>query len=358
VSLAQSSADAKRLSGPERAAILFLGLQQEQISKLIDHLNEDEIRTISRTMSRLGKVDPAIVEAVFNDFGESAASGGVIVGTNQTTERLLRSVLIGRDELVDSIIQEISGPPKSNTWERVTTVEAKTLADYLGNEHPQVAAVVLSQLFADYAAQVLSQLPAASAADIMVRLLEVSTVNREILDDIERALRNDLGMDLVQDKKKDPHNYMADLIGRVNSDTETRLLGSLESVSPEHAAMVRKHMFTFADLIKISTASIQALLQECDKSRLAMALKLADESQQQKFLSNMSERQAKMFREELESGGTPRKPEVEEAQKEIVLLAKALAAAGLLSLEPEEVAVEAAPDAAADEAPPAEAAAA
>ena len=123
----------------------------------MDHLNEDEIRTISRTMSRLGKVDPAIVEAVFADFGDSAASGGVIVGTTQTTERLLRSVLIGRDELVNSILQEISGPPKSNTWERVTTVEAKTLADYLGNEHPQVAAVVLSQLFADYAAQVLAQ---------------------------------------------------------------------------------------------------------------------------------------------------------------------------------------------------------
>jgi len=358
VSLAQSSADIKRLSGPERAAILFLGLQQEQITKLMDHLNEDEIRTISRTMSRLGKVDPAIVEAVFNDFGDSAASGGVIVGTTQTTERLLRSVLIGRDELVDSILQEISGPPKSNTWERVTTVEAKTLADYLGNEHPQVAAVVLSQLFADYAAQVLAQLPQASAADIMLRLLEVSAVNREILDDIERALRNDLGMDLVQDKKKDPHNYMADLIGRVNSDTEARLLGSLESLSPEHAAMVRKHMFTFADLIKISTSSIQALLQECDKSRLAMALKLSDDSQRQKFLSNMSERQAKMFRDELESGGAPRKPEVEEAQKEIVLLAKALSAAGLLSLEPEEMPAEAAPAAATDEAPPTEAAAA
>ena len=113
MSLAESSADAKRLSGPERAAILFLGLQQEQISKLMDHLNEDEIRTISRTMSRLGKVDPVIVEAVFSDFGDSAASGGVIVGSNQTTERLLRAVLIGRDELVDSIIQEISGPPKS-----------------------------------------------------------------------------------------------------------------------------------------------------------------------------------------------------------------------------------------------------
>jgi flagellar motor switch protein FliG len=346
VSLAQSSVDAKRLSGPERAAILFVGPQQEQISKLMEHVNEDEIRT----MSRLGKVDPAIVEAVFSDFGDSAASGAII-GTNQTTERLLRSVLTGRDELVDFIIQEISGPGKSNTWERVTTVEAKVLADYLGNEHPQVAAVVLSQLFADYAA-------ASSAAEIMVRLLEVPTVNREILDDIERTLRNDLGMDLVQEKRRNPHNYMADLIGRLNSDTEARLLGSLESVSPEHAAMVRKHIFSFVDLMRVSGTAIQALLQECDKSRLAMALKLSDEATRQKFLSNMSERQAKMFREELDSGGAPRKPEVEEAQKEIVLLAKALSAAGLLSLEPEEVPAEAEPAVAADEAPPAEAAAA
>jgi flagellar motor switch protein FliG len=353
VSLAQSSVDAKRLSGPERAAILFVGPQQEQISKLMEHVNEDEIRT----MSRLGKVDPAIVEAVFSDFGDSAASGAII-GTNQTTERLLRSVLTGRDELVDFIIQEISGPGKSNTWERVTTVEAKVLADYLGNEHPQVAAVVLSQLFADYAAQVLALLPASSAAEIMVRLLEVPTVNREILDDIERTLRNDLGMDLVQEKRRNPHNYMADLIGRLNSDTEARLLGSLESVSPEHAAMVRKHIFSFVDLMRVSGTAIQALLQECDKSRLAMALKLSDEATRQKFLSNMSERQAKMFREELDSGGAPRKPEVEEAQKEIVLLAKALSAAGLLSLEPEEVPAEAEPAVAADEAPPAEAAAA
>jgi flagellar motor switch protein FliG len=306
-------------------------------------------------MSRLGKVDPALVESVFDDFANHVASGGAIIGSNQTTERLLRSVLIGRDELVDSIIQEISGPPKSNTWERVTTVDAKVLAEYLGNEHPQVAAAVLAQLFADYAAQVLALLPEGIAADIMVRLLEVPPINRELLDDIERALRNDLGMDLSQEKRKDPHSYMADLVGRVNSDTEARLLGSLEAVSPEHAARVRKHMFTFANLVQITATSIQALLQECDKTRLAMALKLSDDTVRQKFLSNMSERQAKMFRDELDSGGPPRKPEVEEAQKEIVLLAKALAAAGLLSLEPEEAAAEPEPVA---ETPPAETAAA
>jgi flagellar motor switch protein FliG len=343
VSAVSPSPELQRLSGLERAAVLFLGLPQEQITKLMDLLNEDEIRSLSRTMSRLGKVSPEVVEAVYNDFVEHVATGGALIGSHQTTERLLRSVLIGRDELVDSIIQEISGPPKSNTWERVTTVEAAVLADYLAKEHPQVAAVVLSQLFPDYAAQVMAALPAERAPEVMVRLLEAPTINREVMEDIERALRNDLGMDLNQEKRKDPHHNMADLIGRVNSDTESRLMSSLEVVAPEHAARVRKHMFTFADLVKISAASVQALLQECDKSRLAMALKLSDEATRQKFLQNMSERQAKMFREELEAGGAPKKAEVEEAQKEIVLLAKALSAAGLLSLEPEDIPVDAGP---------------
>jgi flagellar motor switch protein FliG len=320
----------------ERAAVLLLGLPPEQMGKVMELLNEDEIRSISRTMSRLGKVDTAVVEAVCNDFTSRLAGGSTLVGSHETTERLLRAALIGRDELVDSIMQEVRGPATTGTWERVTTVDAKVLAAYLGNEHPQVAAVVLSQLFADYAAQVLAALPAESASDIMVRLLELAPVNRDVLDDIERALRNDLGMDLGQDKKKDPHGYMADLICRVDGDTEARLLASLEADAPEHAAQVRKNMFTFPDLVKISAASIQALLQECDKSRLAVALKLSDDATRQIFLGNMSERQAKMFREELETGGNPKKTEVEAAQKEIVLLAKALAAAGLISLEPEE----------------------
>jgi len=344
LSAVSSLSDLQGLTGTERAAVFFLGLPQTHITRLMDLLNEDEIRTLSRTMSSLGKVSPEVVEAVYADFSNHLATGGAIVGSHQTTERLLRSVLIGRDELVDSIIQEISGPPKSNTWERVTTVEAAALAVYLGKEHPQVAAVVLSQLFPDYAAQVMSLLPADSAADVLVRLLEVPPINREIMEDIERALRNDLGMDLSQDRKKDPYNNMADLLGRVNSDTETRLMASLETAAPEHAAKVRKFMFGFADLVRISQSSIQALLQECDKSRLAAALKLSDEPTRQKFLQNMSERQAKMFREELESGGAPKKPEVEQAQKEIVLLAKALSAAGLLSLEPEEVPADAPAD--------------
>ena len=325
-----------RLSGVERAAVLLLGLPPEHMGRVMELLNEDEIRSISRTMSRLGRVDPAVIEAVCTDFMGRLAGGNAIIGSHETTERLLRAALSGRDELVDSIMQEVRGPTTTGTWERVTTVDAKVLAAYLANEHPQVAAVVLSQLFADYAAQVLAALPPDAASDIMVRLLELGTVNRDILDDVERALRNDLGMDLGQDKKKNAHGYMADLIARVDGDTEARLLGALETSAPEHAAQVRKNMFTFADLVKISKTAVQALLQECDKSRLAMGLKLSDDATRQVFLQNMSERQAKMFREELESGGAPKKAEVEAAQKEIVLLAKALSAAGLISLEPEE----------------------
>src|SRR5262249_20673546 len=144
-------------------------------------LNEDEIRSISRTMSRLGKIDPAVMEAVCNDFMARLAAGGVLVGSHETTERLLRNALIGRDELVDSIMQEVRGPTTTGSGDGVTPVAARVLPQPPANEPPRVAAGGLPQLFADYAARVRGALPAEPASDIMVRLLELGTVNRDIL---------------------------------------------------------------------------------------------------------------------------------------------------------------------------------
>src|SRR5689334_8727032 len=120
VTTAPTPPNLPRLSGIDRAAILLLGLPSEHMGKVMELLNEDEIRSISRTMSRLGKVDPAVMEAVCNDFMARLAAGGVLVGSHESTERLLRNALIGRDELVDSIMQEVRGPTTTGSWERVT----------------------------------------------------------------------------------------------------------------------------------------------------------------------------------------------------------------------------------------------
>lgn len=334
MSAPQTAQQARPLSGSERAAIVLLSLGPEPASRLVELLSEEEIRQISKAMARLGQVNTALAQKVALDFAAHAANGASLVGSQQSTERLLRATMVGRDELVDTIMQDIRGGGGAAIWDKIAALDAKVFSNVLMREHPQTAAVVLSRVIPDFAAQVLAALPTELASAIMLRMLEIERLDQEVIEDIERGLWQDLQPLLQTDTGDDRHAFMADLIGRADSDTETRLLGAMESESPDQAAQVRKHMFTFVDIARMTDSSVQTLLNDVDKSRLAVAIRLTDEAMQKVFLRNMSERQAKLLRDELQMLTNVRKADAESAQREVVLLAKALAAAGTLQLRP------------------------
>jgi len=326
----------RALSGSERAAIVLLSLGPEQAGRLVELLSEEEIRQISKAMARLGEVDSTIAHKVVQDFAANTGSAGSIVGSQQSTERLLRATMAGRDDLVDTIMQDIRGGGGAAIWDKIAALDAKAFANFIVPEHPQTIAVVLSRVIPDFTAQVLGVFATELASNVMLRMLEIEKIDPEVIEDIERGLWQDLQPLMQTDGGDDRHAFMADLIGRVDSDTETRLLGAMEAESPDQAAQVRKHMFTFIDIAKMADSSVQTLLNDVDKARLAVAIKLSDETMQNVFLRNMSERQAKLLRDELQMLNNVRKSDAEAAQREIVLLAKALAAAGSLQLRPPE----------------------
>ena len=90
--------DYRTLSGPEKAAIFLLSLGEEYTAKLFEHMDDDEIMEISQTMAGLGKVSANVVERLFIDFAEQMTSTNALVGTLDSTERLLVKVL-GKDKV-------------------------------------------------------------------------------------------------------------------------------------------------------------------------------------------------------------------------------------------------------------------
>ncbi len=91
-------------------------------------------------------------------------------------------------------------------------------------------------------------------------------------------------------------------------------------------AVVRK--FTFEDLSKLDPSGVQTLLRNVDKTKLGTALKGASETLKDLFFSNMSERAAKILREDMAAMGPVRVRDVDEAQMYMVQLAQDLAARG------------------------------
>ncbi|MEQ9518533.1 MAG: flagellar motor switch protein FliG [Parvibaculum sp.] len=322
--------DIKVLTGPEKAAIFMLSLTDDNAVTVWEQLDEDEIREISVTMSTLGQVSSALVEALLVEFAGKMSGTGTIVGSFEATQRLLTRFL--PDDRVNTVMDEIRGPAGRTMWEKLGNVNEQVLASYLKNEYPQTVAVVLSKIKADHAARVLGSLPEDFALEVINRMLRMEAVQKEILEKVEQTLRAEFMSNLSRTNRRDSHELMAEIFNNFDRQTEGRFMASLEERNREAAEKIKALMFTFEDLSQLDPGSIQTLLRAFDKDKLGLALKGASDSLRDLFFSNMSERAGKILKEDMEVMGPVRLRDVDEAQMMMVNIAKDLAARGEIML--------------------------
>jgi flagellar motor switch protein FliG len=320
--------DASKLSGPEKAAVVLLSLGEDHAG-VWKQLDEEEIKVISQAMAGLGQVTSNVVEDLLVEF-VSGMGGGAITGSVELTQKLLASIMPG--EKVDTLMEEIRGPAGRTMWDKLGNVNEAVLANYLKNEYPQTVAVVLSKIKSDHAARVLTSLPEDFALECVTRMLRMEPVQREILDKIEQTLRTEFMSNLARTSKRDSHEMMADIFNAFDRQTEARFITALEERNREAAERIRALMFVFEDLSKLDPGGVQTLLRTVEKDQLGLALKGASDALREMFFSNMSERAAKIMREDMESMGPVRLREVEQAQMAMVQVAKDLANKGEIML--------------------------
>jgi len=164
--------------------------------------------------------------------------------------------------------------------------------------------------------------------EVIMRMLRMESVQKEVLDDVERTLRNEFMSNLARTNRRDAHEMMADIFNFLDRNMESRFLTALEERNRDSAERIKALMFTFEDLAKLDPGGVQTLLRSVEKDKLAIALKGASEELRDLFFSNMSERAAKIMREDMQAMGPVRLRDVDEAQMYIVQLAKDLAANG------------------------------
>ena len=321
--------DAKKLTGPEKAAVILLSLGEEH-TRLWQGLDDDEVKEISQAMAGLGTVSSTVVEELLIEFVSGMSGSGGLMGSFEQTQRLLASFMPA--DRVEGLMEEIRGPAGRTMWDKLGNVNEAVLANYLKNEYPQTVAVILSKVKPDHAARVLTSLPEDFALECVQRMLRMEPVQREILDKIEQTLRTEFMSNLARTSKRDSHEAMADIFNSFDRQTEARFIGALEERNRESAERIRALMFVFEDLSKLDPGGVQTLLRSVEKDSLGLALKGASEALREMFFTNMSERASKIMREDMESMGPVRLKDVDTAQMAMVQVAKDLAARGEIML--------------------------
>jgi flagellar motor switch protein FliG len=322
--------DYRGLTGPEKAAILMLALGEDQAVKLFSLMDEEEIKDISQSMAALGRIDSNLVERLLVEFVDQVSATGPLHGSYENTERLLLKVM--PKDRVENIMEEIRGPAGRTMWDKLGNVNEEVLAAYLKNEYPQTVAVVLSKIRSDHSARVLQLLPDDYAMEVIMRMLRMEVVRKEVLDGIEKTLRSEFMSNLARTNRRDAHEVMAEIFNNLDRAAETKFLNALEERNRDAAERIKALMFTFEDLARLDPSGVQTLIRRVEKDRLAVALKGASESLRDLFFSNMSERAAKILREDMAAMGPVRLKDVDEAQMYMVQIAKDLSTQGEIVL--------------------------
>jgi flagellar motor switch protein FliG len=320
-----------KLNGPQEAAIILLILGDGHSERLFARLHEDEIKDVSAAMATLGAVDASVVEELCREFSDSLGATGKLIGSFETTERMLLKTL--PSDRVAQIMEEIRGPAGRTMWDKLGNVSEGVLANYLKNEYPQTVAVVLSKVKPDHAARVLALLPEGFAMEVVMRMLRMETVQKEALEGVERTLKMEFMSNLARASRQDSHEVMAEIFNNLDRAAEGRIMAALEERNHESAEKIRALMFTFDDLSRLDGSGVQLLLRSVDKDKLALALKGASDGLKDLFFRNLSERAAKMLKDDIGSLGAVRLRDVDEAQAAMVATAKDLAASGQIQLE-------------------------
>jgi flagellar motor switch protein FliG len=316
------------LSGAEKAALVLLSLGKEH-GAVWRALDETEVTEISRAMTRLRVAPAPAVEAVLESFVAEGADAAAAGAGDQVRDLLSAFLPSAR---VVALTQEARLPQPVTTWDRLGEVSEALLANYLRTEYPQTVAVILARLRPDHAARVLGALPHGFALECATRMLRMEAARPEAIDRIEETLRVEFVSQLARPGGRDGHEVIADIFNRLEPEAEARLIAGLEQKSRQSADRVRALMFVFEDLVRLDPGGVQTLLRVADREQLALALKGGSELLRRKFYDNMTERAARILKEDMDAIGLARLRDVETSQAAIVEVAKELAARGEIVL--------------------------
>ena len=320
------------LTGTQRAAVLMLLLGEEQAANIIRFLSPKEVQGLGAAMVQVAELSQEAVNAVLDEFlAEIKRQTNLGLGTSDYVDKVFRRAL--GDDKAASVLGRINPGHGSKGLEILTWMDARSIADMIQAEHPQVVAIILSVLETGVAAEVLNFLPADARAEIMQRVASLEQVQPSAMDELEAIRKKQFSTNSSSKSSSlGGVKAAANILNQTKTTLEAAVMSGLRDIDPDLMQQIQDNMFTFENLVGVDNKGIAKIMANVEPDLMMKALKGASEAVKEKFLGSMSERARGMFRDDMEALPPMRLSDVETAQKMVMRAARKLADAGDLVL--------------------------
>ena len=320
------------LTGTQRAAVLMLLLGEEQAANIIRFLSPKEVQGLGAAMVQVAELSQEAVNAVLDEFlAEIKRQTNLGLGTSDYVDKVFRRAL--GDDKAASVLGRINPGHGSKGLEILTWMDARSIADMIQAEHPQVVAIILSVLETGVAAEVLNFLPPDARAEIMQRVASLEQVQPSAMDELEAIMKKQFSTNSSSKSSSlGGVKAAANILNQTKTTLEAAVMSGLREIDPDLMQLIQDNMFTFENLVGVDNKGIAKIMANVEPDLMMKALKGASEAVKEKFLGSMSERARGMFRDDMEALPPMRLSDVETAQKMVMRAARKLADAGDLVL--------------------------
>jgi len=314
-----------------KAAILLMSLPEDQAAQLLSKLAPKQVEQVSIEIAKLGRLGNEEQEEAIQEFADANPNSMGLAGGGIDVAKSLVEKALGTKagQTLDIVRQSIEALP----FGFLKKVDPQNLLTFIIDEHPQTIALVLSHLPPAYGAEIIKGLPTERQLAVIRRIAHMGQTNPEVIHEVERGLETRMASLMQQSfDKAGGVNSVAEILNVSDRAVERALLESLAQDDPELVEDIRRLMFVFDDLTKLTDKDIQTVLKNVETAQWAMALKGASPELKQKIMGNMSQRAAAMLAEEMEYLGPVKLSEVEAVQQQIVDIVRRLEDAGEITV--------------------------
>jgi flagellar motor switch protein FliG len=322
-------ADASQLSGPAKAALWLLSIEEDSAVEILSHLEEDDVRRVRDAARALGHITPAQLAAIHEEFYRRASQSAVHIRGSVAYLTRLTSRAFGKERTTDLFSRQ-EEPRREGA--KLDTADVDVLASLLAKEHPQVVAAVIAHLSPARSVEIAKRLSEDLRQDVVARIAQMGEVPQAALARVESILAAGLPMTADGESKIDGVRMAALLLNQLDHDDAEAMLTAIGDENVDVASSIRHAMFRFEDLVSLDRRGFQTLLKEIQADQLILALRMSSNEIKSKVFSCLSKRAAEMLKEDLEIMGPVRVADVEQAQQAIVDIAMQLRSYGRLAI--------------------------
>ena len=320
------------MTSTQRAAVLMLLLGEDQAADIVMYMNPKEVQALGAAMVAAAELSQEAVNVVLDEFVDMLKKQtSLSLGNTDYVENVMKKAL--GDSKAASVLNRIMPNQATKGLDILSWMDARSIADMIRTEHPQVIAIILSILEPTVSADVLVYLPSEARSEVIQRVASLDTVQPSAMAELETIMLAQFSKNSsAKSSSFGGIEAAAKIMNLTKTGLEAEIMSGLSELDYDLMQKIQDSMFTFENLATVDNKGIQVLMRNVEPDQLMISLKGASDEVKERFLSNMSERARGMFVDDMEARGPVRIADVEDAQKKIMRLARKLSDSGELML--------------------------